>query len=67
MEGHVFIERHWRSLEYECVYTALLRGWTASTSEIADWFRYYNEERPHVSLAWEDPTPMEAYTPSRGA
>ena len=33
---------------------------------IADWLRYYNEERPHSSLAG-DRTPMEAYTRRRAA
>ena len=33
---------------------------------IAAWLRYYNEERPHSSLA-EERTPMEEYARRRAA
>ena len=58
---NVFIERLWRSLKYECVYLHDFEDRRQARQIIADWLRYYNEERPHSSLA-ENRTPMEAYT-----
>lgn len=56
---NVFIERLWRTYKYECVY---LWDWETGTEarwRTGNWFRKYNDERPHSSL--EDRTPMEAY------
>ena len=55
--------RLWRSLKYECVYLHFEDGRQARR-HLASWLRYYNEERPHSSLAG-DRTPMEAYTGRR--
>ncbi len=44
---NVFIERLWRSVKYEEVYLKdYADGWQAETS-LADYFRFYNEERIH--------------------
>jgi len=56
---HIFLERLWRSLQYEEVSLrdyALVRE--ARTS-IGNWFRFYNHERPHQSLGYR--TPLEIY------
>ena len=58
---NVFIERLWRSLKYECIYLHDLEDGRQARRLIADWFRYYNQERLHSSLP-EDRTPMETYT-----
>jgi len=63
---NVFIERLWRSLKYECVYLHAFQDGTQARQEIGTWLRYYNEERPHSSLA-EDRTPMEEYSRQRRA
>jgi putative transposase len=58
---NVFIERLWRSLKYECVYLHGFDDGFEALNKIANWFRQYNEERPHSALA-DDKTPMEVYT-----
>ena len=63
---NVFIERLWRSLKYECVYLHDFEDGRQARQIIADWLRYYNEERPHSSLT-EDRTPMEVYIGRRRA
>ena len=63
---NVFIERLWRSLKYECVYLRAFQDGTQARQQIGAWIRYYNEQRPHSSLA-DDRTPMEVYTLRRAA
>ena len=63
---NVFIERLWRSLKYECVYLHEFEDGYQARQTIADWLRYYNEDRPHSSLAGNR-TPMEAYTGRKAA
>ena len=59
---NVFVERLWRSLKYDEVYThAYEDGWQAR-SRIGNYFRFFNHERPHQSL--ENRTPHEVYTES---
>lgn len=52
---NIFIERLWRSLKYEDIYIKLY----ASVAELAvglqAYFRFYNEERLHQSLAYRTP------------
>ena len=60
---NVFVERLWRSLKYDEVYThAYEDGWQAR-SRIGIYFRFFNRERPHQSL--DNCTPHEVYTESR--
>lgn len=63
---NVFIERLWRSLKYECIYLREFDTGLEAQRAIADWFQFYNEERPHSSLS-DDRTPMEAYCMKRAA
>lgn len=56
---NVFIERLWRTVKYECVYLHEFEDGIQARSVIGEWFRGYNEERPHSSL--DDLTPDEAY------
>jgi len=62
----VFIERLWRSLKYECVYLHAFPDGLQARQTIGAWMRYYNEERPHSTLAG-DRTPMEEYARRRAA
>ena len=56
---NVFVERLWRSLNYESVYlNEFADGW-AMKRGIDDWMNHNNHERPHSSL--NDRTPDEAY------
>jgi putative transposase len=63
---NVFIERLWRSLKYECVYLHAFQDGRQARQTIGAWMRYYNEERPHSTLA-HDRTPMEEYVQRRAA
>ena len=63
---NVFIERLWRSLKYECVYLHAFQDGAQARQTLGTWLRYYNEERPHSTLA-DDRTPMEAYVHRRAA
>lgn len=56
---NVFIERLWRSLKYECIYLNAFDSFKEAKAGIDQWMSYYNDERPHSSLA--DKTPAEAY------
>ena len=61
---NIFVERLWRTVKYEDIY---LKGY-ADVSEVtfglAEYFPFYNEERPHMALANE--TPTTAYRTGQG-
>jgi len=60
---NVFVERLWRSVKYEEVYLKdYADGWEAEAS-LADYFRFYNEERIHQALDYR--TPAEVYAARR--
>jgi putative transposase len=56
---NVFVERLWKSLKYEEVYLKDYRSVAELVSGLTNWFRFYNEERPHQSLKYR--TPAEVY------
>lgn len=56
---NVFVERLWRSLKYEEVYLKDYRSVAELVAGLTNWFRFYNEERPHQSLKYR--TPAEVY------
>jgi putative transposase len=56
---NVFVERLWRSLKYEEVYLKTYANGLEARSGIGQWFRFYNESRPHQALAYI--TPAEAW------
>lgn len=56
---NVFVERLWRSLKYEHVYLHAYESLTEARSKLADYFAFYNTERPHSSLGRR--TPNTAY------
>lgn len=56
---NIFTERLWRSLKYEEVYLKSYQTIDDTRSNIADYFRFYNERRPHQSLNYQ--TPAEVY------
>ena len=62
---NVFIERLWRSLKYEAVYLHELCNGFEAERVIANWMRFYTEERPHSALGGR--TPSEAYRWERAA
>lgn len=61
---HIFVERLWRTLKYEDIY---LKGYASLgelTIGLADYFAFYNAERPHQSMGYR--TPDEVYLRRRG-
>jgi putative transposase len=56
---NIFIERLWRSLKYECVYIMNFVSVKEAEYHIGEYFKFYNNERPHQSLNYR--TPAEVY------
>ena len=56
---NIFIERLWRSLKYEEVFTKAYGSVTEARLGIGGWLTFYNEERPHQALAYR--TPREVF------
>lgn len=47
---NIFIERLWRSTKYECVYLHEWENVVAARDGLREYYRFYNEQRPHQSL-----------------
>jgi putative transposase len=56
---NVFVERLWRTVKYEEVYLKSYVSLVDAHGQLDRFFRFYNERRPHSSLA--DATPAEVY------
>ena len=56
---NIFIERLWRSVKYEDIYLKDYTSVPDLDAGLQDYFRFYNHERPHQSLAYR--TPMEVH------
>jgi putative transposase len=56
---NIFVERLWRSLKYEEVYLHEYQSVTDAWRAIDEYFRFYNEQRPHSSL--ENVPPAAVY------
>ncbi|CDH47327.1 IstA1 (fragment) [Candidatus Contendobacter odensis Run_B_J11] len=56
---NIFIERLWRSLTYEEVYSKHYQSLREAQTELSVYFRFYNTDRPHQSL--DDRTPEQVY------
>lgn len=59
---NIFIERLWRSLKYEDIYLKEYADRSALASGIAEYFRFYNHERPHQSLQYQTPWQVHSMT-----
>ena len=56
---NIFVERLWRNVKYEQVYLHNYETVREAVRDIGDYFDFYNNERPHQSLAYQ--TPAEVY------
>ena len=56
---NVFVERLWRSVKYERVYLKAYDSVSAARADIAEYFDWYNECRPHSKI--DRLTPKEKY------
>jgi putative transposase len=59
---NVFVERLWRSVKYEEIYLKSYCSLVDAHAQLERYFYFYNERRPHSSLA--DATPGETYRAS---
>jgi putative transposase len=57
---NLFIERLWRTVKYEEVYLKAYQDGRDAKAGIANYFRFYNTERPHQALGYL--TPAEVFT-----
>ena len=56
---NVFVERLWRSVKYEDVYLRAYETPTELRTGLAQYFTFYNQDRPHQSL--DDRVPVEVF------
>jgi putative transposase len=59
---NLFIERLWRTVKYEEVYLKAYQDGRDARSNLANYFHFYNAERPHQSLGYR--TPAEVFAPT---
>lgn len=52
---NIFVERLWRSVKYEDIYLNEYATVPALYTGVDNYFRFYNQERPHQSLAYSTP------------
>lgn len=52
---NIFVERLWRSVKYEEVYLADYQSPRDVQVGLGRYFQFYNEQRPHQSLAYQRP------------
>ena len=57
---NIFVERLWRSVKYEEVYINDCQTVRDAVFKLSEYFKFYNNERPHQSLDYQ--TPFEVYT-----
>lgn len=55
---NIFIERLWRSLKYEEIYLRDYGLVPEARAGIGNWFRFYNQQRPHQSLGYRTPAKL---------
>lgn len=52
---NIFVERLWRTVKYEEVYLKDYEHVLAARENLAEYFAFYNHERPHQSLGYRTP------------
>lgn len=50
---NIFIERLWRSLEYELIYLKVFENGEHLSQKVTTWFHWYNRKRPHQLLNYQ--------------
>lgn len=61
---NIFVERLWRTVKYEDIYLRGYNDMRELTLGLMQYFTFYNQERPHQSLA--NQTPDRVYESSQG-
>jgi len=52
---NIIVERLWRSVKHECLYLTELATGHDLRQTLHNWFRFYNEQRPHAGLGYRKP------------
>lgn len=52
---NLFIERLWRTVKYEEVYLKAYQNGKDARTGISEYFRFYNNARPHQALGYRTP------------
>jgi len=60
---NLFIERLWRTVKYEEVYLKAYQNAREARAGLANYFRFYNTERPHQALGYKTPAEVLISTP----
>ncbi len=58
-QDNIFVERLWRTVKYEEVYLKAYANATEARRELGEYFRFYNNRRPHQALDYR--TPAEVF------
>ena len=58
-QDNIFVERLWRTVKYEEVYLKAYGNATEARRELGEYFRFYNNRRPHQALCYW--TPAEVF------
>ena len=56
---NIFVERLWRTVKYEEVFLKAYANATEARRELGEYFRFYNNRRPHQALGYR--TPAEVF------
>ena len=52
---NIFVERLWRTVKYEEIYLNDYEQVTEAVRQLGNYFRFYNQERPHQALGYQTP------------
>lgn len=52
---NIFVERLWRTVKYEEVYVKDYAQVSEAVRQLGNYFRFYNQERPHQALGYQTP------------
>jgi putative transposase len=52
---NIFIERLWRSIEYECLYLHAWETGSQAKAGIGHWMTFCNHQRPHAAHGGQPP------------
>lgn len=63
---NIFVERLWRTVKYEDVYLKQYANLPALSVGLADYFAFYNSERPHQSLGYKTPDKVYQFATEGG-
>jgi putative transposase len=64
---NIFVERLWRNVKYEDVYLNGYANMAELTVGLAQYFAFYNAERPHQALGYQTPNQVHATGVGGGA